>query len=110
MFKNILETDKYPTIVFTPLRVVGNVAPGAASQVQLQGSMMLHGQSHPMTLVVPVQVNGTNATAEVHFTVPYVDWGLKNPSTLLLRVNKEVEIVVHAIGTLHTASQANAAQ
>lgn len=102
MKREILETDKYPTIVFTPEKVVGNVAPGAASQVQLAGSMMLHGQAHPMTLVVPVRVNGSNASADVHFTVPYVAWGLKNPSTLFLRVDKQVDIVVHAVGTLST--------
>ncbi len=102
MKREILETDKYPTIVFTPEKVIGHVASSAGSQVQLQGTMILHGQSHPMTLVVPLTVNGSNATADVHFDVPYVKWGLKDPSTLFLRVNKDVDIVVHAVGTLST--------
>src|SRR6185369_2293223 len=38
MKREILETDKYPTIVFTPQKVMGSVAPAGASQVQMQGS------------------------------------------------------------------------
>jgi len=106
MKREILETDKYPTIVFAPQHVTGTVAPNGGSQVQLQGNMTLHGQAHPMTIVVPVQVNGSNASADVHFEVPYVDWGLKNPSTLFLRVSKTVEINVHAVGTLGSATAA----
>lgn len=102
MKREILETDKYPTIVFTPQHVTGTVAPNGGSQVQLQGTMTLHGQAHPMTIVVPVQVNGNQASATVHFEVPYVDWGLKNPSTLFLRVSKIVEIDVHAVGTINS--------
>jgi polyisoprenoid-binding protein YceI len=104
MKKDILETEKFPTIVFAPQHVSGVVALNGGSQVQLQGTMTLHGQAHPMTLVIPVQVNGKNTSAEVHFVVPYVDWGLKNPSTLFLRVDKTVDINVHAAGITATAA------
>ena len=107
MKKEILETRKFPSIVFAPQHVNGTVAQSGGSQVQLQGTMTLHGESHPMTIVVPVQVNGNQASADVHFVIPYVDWGLKNPSTLFLRVGKTVEIDVHAVGTM--TAQANAA-
>ncbi len=100
MKREVLETDKYPTIVFAPQHLTGTLAPNGGSQVQLQGTMTLHGQPHPMTIVVPVQVSGTQASAYVHFEVPYVDWGLKNPSTLFLRVSKTVDIDVRAVGTL----------
>ena len=102
MKHEILETDKFPTIVFVPQKVIGMVTPNGGSQVQMLGTMTLHGQPHPMTLVIPVQVSGTSATALVHFEVPFVAWGLKDPSTLFLRVNKTVDIDVHAVGTLAT--------
>jgi polyisoprenoid-binding protein YceI len=104
MKREVLETEKFPTIVFVPQHVTGNVTGGA--QVQLQGTMTLHGHAHPITVVVPLQVSGTQASTNVHFDVPYVDWGLKNPSTLFLRVNKSVEIDVHAVGTLTPATVA----
>ena len=99
MKREILETDKFPTIVFAPQKIMGTVASSGGSQVQMQGVMTLHGQLHPLTLVIPVQVNGSSASALVHFDVPYEQWGLKNPSTLFLRVSNTVQIDVHAVGT-----------
>ena len=104
MKKEILETQKYPDIVFTPQHVKGAISADGKSQVELDGVMTLHGQSHPMTLTVPLQVNGAGASADVHFIVPYVEWGLKNPSTFILRVNDKVDILVHVVGRISTAS------
>ena len=39
-----------------------------------------------------VRPNGTTYEATAHFTVPYVAWGLKDPSTFLLHVSGDVEI------------------
>lgn len=104
MKKEILETQKYPEIVFTPQHLKGAVPPDGKSQVELDGTMILHGQPHPMALTVPLTITGSSASADVHFTVPYVDWGLKNPSTFILRVNDKVEILVHMIGRFSTAT------
>lgn len=100
MKRDVLETDKYPEITLTVQHVAGSVAGSGDSSVQLEGSMMLHGQSHPMTLTVPVHSDGTVASADTQFIVPYVNWGLKNPSTLFLRVSDKVQIAVHMIGHL----------
>lgn len=106
MKREILETEKFPSIVFTPRKIVGAVASSGGSQVQMQGIMTLHGQPHPMTLVIPVQVSGSSASALVHFAVPYEQWGLRNPSTLFLRVSNTVDIDVHAVGTLTSEAAA----
>jgi polyisoprenoid-binding protein YceI len=107
MKREILETDKFPEIVFVPSKLIGSLPINGASQMQMAGIMTLHGQAHPMTLVVPVQVTQTSASALIQFEVPYVAWGLKNPSTLFLRVSDKVSIKVHAVGmlTATTASQ-----
>jgi polyisoprenoid-binding protein YceI len=101
MHKEILESAKYPEITFSPTRISGNVAPGAT--VQLAGVFRIHGADHPLTLSVPISLSGEMLTATLHFEVPYVAWGMKNPSTFVLRVSKQVNITVVAIGHLHPA-------
>jgi hypothetical protein len=51
-----------------------------------------------MTMVVEAipSSNGLDVTA--HFVVPYVEWGMKNPSVLFLRVGDQVNINVQARG------------
>jgi len=36
----------------------------------------------------------------VHFTIPYAKWGMKNPSTLFLKVSDTVEIDLAAVGNV----------
>jgi polyisoprenoid-binding protein YceI len=97
MHANILESARYPEIVFTPDRVAGAVARQGASQVEVHGMFRMHGAEHEVML--PIQVlmaDGRATTAKIHFTIPYVKWGLKNPSTLFLRVSAKVDIDIVA--------------
>jgi polyisoprenoid-binding protein YceI len=98
MHKEILESDKYPEIAFNPTKIVGKVATAGTSTVQVEGKFRIHGSEHAMTLSVPVKVSGSALNATLHFAVPYVDWGLKDPSNFVLRVSKEVEIDIFASG------------
>ena len=92
MHKDILESAKYPEIVFTPDRVEGAVAPQGASRIQVHGMFRIHGAAHDITLPVEVQMHNGQASVKTAFTVPYVQWGMKNPSTLFLRVGDKVEM------------------
>jgi polyisoprenoid-binding protein YceI len=94
MNKEILETDRYPEATFTPKQVIGEFARQGNSQVHMQGTFRLHGVDHEITLVVPAQVNGSQITLQTQFVVPFVRWGLKDPSTFILRVNKEVQMSI----------------
>ncbi len=98
MHKEILESEKYPEASFAPTKVIGNVIASGESSVQVQGTFRLHGTDHPMTLTVPIQAGGGNLVAKLHFVIPYVDWGLKDPSNFILRVSKQVEIDITAYG------------
>jgi polyisoprenoid-binding protein YceI len=106
MHQEILETPKFSEIVFVPSRIQGTIAPQGTSQVAVAGVMKLHGKDHEMTLNFAVQpgTQGQAAVATATFSVPYVKWGLKNPSTFLLRVTDSVDVDVHASGQLTASS------
>lgn len=99
MHKEILESEKYPEIVFHPDRAQGTVAPAGASTVQVHGIFSIHGADHEMIMPVRVELFPDHWIADTHFTIPYVKWGIKNPSTLLLRVSESVEIDIHSTGS-----------
>lgn len=94
MNKEILETQKYPEATFTPKQVLGQLAMQGSSQLQVKGIFRLHGADHDITLNVPAQVNGNQVTMQTTFVIPFVRWGMKDPSTFILRVNKEVEMSI----------------
>lgn len=97
MHSHILESDQYREIVFRPDRVEGKVASQGNSQVQLHGMFAIHGAEHEITLPVDVEVADGQYTATTHFFIPYVKWGMKNPSTLFLRVSDKVELTIHTV-------------
>jgi len=95
MHAAILEIAKYPDITFRPDRVDGNVAAEGKSEVQLHGMFAIHGVEHEILLPITVDAAGGQYNVIGIFQVPYVKWGMKNPSTLMLRVDDKVEIVIH---------------
>ena len=92
MHKDILESAKYPDIAFAPDRVDGTVAPRGVSQIQVHGIFRMHGADHEITLPVEVAMDRGHASVKTTFSIPYVKWGMKNPSTFVLRVNDKVSI------------------
>lgn len=108
MHKEVLESSRFPEIAFRPDRIEGAVASQGKSSVMVHGVFSIHGVDREITVPAQVEINADHWTAAVHFTVPYQKWGMKNPSTLFLRVNDAVEIDLAAVGSVakHTASSA----
>jgi polyisoprenoid-binding protein YceI len=100
MHKDILESPKYSDIVFTPQHIKGAVATEGRSQIEVEGMLTMHGKSKPATMPLEVRLQGGAGTADGSFTVKYLEWGMKNPSTFILRVSDKVEIHVHAMGRM----------
>lgn len=106
MHKEVLRSAKYPEITFTAERIAGVIQPTGKTQLMVSGTFELDGKMHPMTLPVSIErrMPAGNAHARTTFGVPYVQWGLKNPSTLFLRVSNHVDIDIDAAGTLRDAN------
>jgi len=110
MNKEVLETSRYPEIVFHPDRIEGTVAAQRKSSVRVHGMFNIHGVDREITVPAEVEMSADHWNATVHFTVPYAAWGMKNPSTLFLKVNDSVEIDLTAVGNVVTPSIAKTAQ
>ena len=96
----VLESERFPDIRFRPARVVGTRGADDSFRATVEGTFTLHGTDHSMTSAIEGRLDGERVTATCRFSVPYVEWGLRDPSVLFLTVGKEVEIEVTAAGDL----------
>lgn len=106
MHRNVLESERFPQILFRPARVEGRLDDNGRSELQLIGTVSIHGADHPLVLPVVVDRHGDGLVATTDFSVPYVSWGMKNPSLLFLRVSKEVEVTIRAAGQIQPETAA----
>lgn len=104
MHAEILQSRKFPEIVFTPTREKGEIAEQATSVAEVSGIFRLCGQDHPATLAMTVEPNSGRLSARTNFAVPYIQWGLKNPSTFLLHVSDTVNLQIHATAAISPLS------
>lgn len=116
MHAEILESPKFPEIVFAASHVdiragaqtaqdshlAGErfqdlLAQRSAFQADVSGTLRLHGNDHPTTLLIASQpTTGNQLQLSTKFPIPYIEWGLKNPSTFVLRVSNTVDVEVRA--------------
>ena len=100
MAKDHLKATEFKTVGFAPTRITGTLNPTGDSTLQVHGIFTLIGTPHEIDVPMMVQVNGQQIHAVGSFTVPYVQWGLKDPSTFMIKVNKEVHVDLDLTGTL----------
>ena len=100
MNKDILKVEQYATVSFEPKTYAGNIASSGDSTIQVTGIFNLLGTPHEITVPTLVHLDGASATATAHFVVPYVQWGLKNPSFLIWKADNDVAIDLNLVGTI----------
>ena len=100
MHKVVLESQKYSEIVFKPTLVDGKLAVFGPSDVKLRGFFSLHGSDHELVVPVHAEISGDHWQGSAKFQVPYIQWGLKDPSNFLLKVKPNVEIELELTGSL----------
>lgn len=104
MHSDVLDIEHYADVAFQPKSYKGTLAASGDSTIEVSGVFTLHGASHDITVPMQVHIEGTNVTAKGSFIVPYVQWGLKDPSIFILKVAKEVHIDLNLAGTLSAAN------
>jgi polyisoprenoid-binding protein YceI len=100
MNKDILKVEQHATVSFEPKTYAGALAPLGDSNIQVTGIFTLLGTPHEITVPMLVHLDGTRAIAKAHFVVPYVQWGLKNPSFMIWNADNDVAIDLNLVGTI----------
>jgi polyisoprenoid-binding protein YceI len=104
MHNDVLDVPHYSDITFAPQKYDGTIATTGDSTIQVSGTFTLHGTPHDLTVPMQVHIEGSAINAKTHFVVPYVKWGLKDPSVFILKVAKEVDIDLTLVGKITPAS------
>lgn len=104
MRKDVLDVEHFADVTFAPQSYQGVLAPSGDSTIQVTGVFTLHGTPHDLTVRMQVHIDGSNLTATGKFVIPYVKWGLKDPSVFILKVAKDVQIDLSLKGTIAPAS------
>jgi polyisoprenoid-binding protein YceI len=100
MYKEILQIQQHATVSFEPKTYTGAIAPSGDSTIQVTGIFTLLGTPHEITIPMLVHLDGAGATAKAHFVLPYIQWGLKDPSFLIWKADHDVAIDLFLSGQL----------
>lgn len=106
MHKEVLESGKFGEIIFRPDSITGKLETRGDSTIQIHGTFVLHGSQHELTVPAQASLSGDRWTGSAKFSVPFIEWGLKNPGNWLLKVDHSVNVELELKGSV----QAQAAQ
>lgn len=98
MHKLVLESAKYPEAAFRPTVVEGKLSASGNSDVRLRGVFLLHGSEHELTVPVHAEMSSGKWHGTTKFEIPYIQWGLKDPSNWLLKVKPAVQVDLELAG------------
>ena len=91
MHAEVLQSAKFPAIRFRPEKLEGRLEAAGKSLIGLRGKVVLLGVEHELLLPAEVEIDGGKVVAGATFAIPYVAWGLEDPSIFVLKVAKEVQ-------------------
>jgi polyisoprenoid-binding protein YceI len=100
LHREVLESATYPEVVFRPTSVKANVDDRGTGTVTLTGVVAIHGGEHEVQVTATVSRDSDRIRAEGMLSVPYVAWGMHDPSVFVLRVAKVVEVSFTITGKL----------
>jgi polyisoprenoid-binding protein YceI len=100
MHKEILQSEQYPEAAFTPTKMSGAFREQGGSTIQVDGIFHIHGRDHAITPTVLLQISGNSVSFTSRIVIPYEQWGMKNPSSFILRVSDKVDLDISATGRL----------
>ena len=100
MHRDVLASEQYPRIVFHPERIAVLRRDASSADVELTGSLEMHGVKRPLAVPAHLALAPERVGIEGKLRVDYVDWGVPDYSTFILRVDRFVDVTLKAEGRL----------
>ena len=104
MHEQVLDSAHHGLLVLRPERIEPARREADALAGTLFGRLEVRGAEHPIAIPFEASRHGERAELTARFEVPWVAWGLPDPSNLLLSVEKTLTVDVRARGTLEPES------
>ena len=99
MHGKVLLSDRFAEIRLDVTGLDGKVLEGS-SEVQVKGALTLLGEAHEIEFPARLEREGAVLKAEADLLIPYVEWGLTDPSMFVFRVDKEVTVHISLEGLI----------
>lgn len=109
MHEEVLDSQGHPLLAFRPERLKVAERSADALSGRLFGRFEVRGVAHPLAVEFEGKRAGERAEIRVRFDVPWVAWGLPDPSNALLSVDDVLSVQMDAGGTIQPASASAAA-
>ncbi|MGD8440587.1 MAG: YceI family protein [Holophagae bacterium] len=100
MHNDVLRTGEFPDLVFRLTRVDGTLPTDGTAELQLAGSLVLLGEAHDIVIPAEVSRTGADIAGRGAVSIPYVAWGLEDPSVFVMRADKEIQVELEVRGEL----------
>jgi polyisoprenoid-binding protein YceI len=100
MHKVVLESARYPDIVLALQRLEGTFPASGRADLVAVGEVRIHGALRAVRWPVEVTLQDGKVSAHAQIAVPFIEWGLEDPSVLFIRVGREVQLTIDAVGVL----------
>lgn len=98
MRNDILKVDEFTTVTFAPKSYAGTITLSGDSAIHVSGVFTLLGTPHDLTIPMQIHLDGSKAVTKAHFIVPYIQWGLTDPSFMFWKAEHDVAIDLNLVG------------
>ena len=105
MHEDVLESAAHPDFVLTPRAIQGVERSADGLRGTLDAALSIHGGTHDLAIPIEARRTGPGrgeVTGQVE--IPWVAWGLHDPSTFVLRVEKTLTVRFRVAGVLREPS------
>jgi polyisoprenoid-binding protein YceI len=95
MREKVLETDRYPEIVFEARRIRADLSrfrPGERFTAEAEGDLTVHGKAQPIRVPVDVLVQADAVILEGSFSLSWKQYGLNDPSFGIVTVRDPLKV------------------